>query len=105
MLDLEIVSRADGYPGMASPRSVQRQPGDLAGAVAVIAVRRLAERAGQLPLLRLVAPLDRGVGDDVIRPTVRADRRGTRSLSAGDLRVGSPGRFGRLLMLAERIEK
>ena|SRR5437870_9569309 len=105
MLDLEIVSRADGYPGITSPRSVQRQPGNLAGAVAVIAVRRLAKRAGQLPFLRFIAPLDRGVGDDVVRPAVRADRRGTRSLSAGDLRVGSPGRFGRLLMLAERIEK
>jgi hypothetical protein len=44
----------------------QRQPGDLAGAIAVIAVGRPTEGAGQFPLLRFVAPLNGGVGDDVV---------------------------------------
>ena len=45
---------------------VQGQPNDAACAVAGIAVRWLVERAGQFPLLRLVAPLDRGARGDVV---------------------------------------
>jgi len=42
-----------------------------------IAVRRLVEGIGELPFLRLVAPLRRGVADDVVGTAGGADRRGT----------------------------
>ena len=42
-----------------------------------IAVRRLVEGIGELPFLRLVAPLRRGVADDIVGAAGVADRRGT----------------------------
>src|SRR5437763_17157466 len=47
--------------------------------LAGIAVRRLVEGIGELPFLRLVAPLRRGVADDVVGTAGGADRRGTGS--------------------------
>jgi hypothetical protein len=76
---------------------VEGPPGDVAGAVAVIAMRGLAEGAGQLPFLRFIAPLNHGIGDDVIRLAVRADRRRPRRSLVDDP--------GRLLVELERIEK
>jgi hypothetical protein len=64
--------------GLHSYRSVlvQRQPHQVAVVVAGIAVRRLVEGIGELPFLRLVAPLRRGVADDVVGTAGDADRRG-----------------------------
>ena len=79
---------------------VARQPHDLAPAVAVIAVRRLGEGAGQFPLLRFIAPLNGRVADDVVRLTVGAD-------GGGPCRRCRPPAeaFRRLLIRVERIEK
>src|SRR4030095_6865265 len=55
---------------------VQRQPHQVAVVVAGIAVRRLVEGIGELPFLRLVAPLRCGVADDVVGAASDADRRG-----------------------------
>jgi len=45
---------------------VERQPDDLAGTVAAVAVSRLGEGVGKLPFLLLIAPLGGSVGDDVV---------------------------------------
>ena len=58
---------------------VQRQPHQIAVMLAGIAVRRLVEGIGELPFLRLVAPLRRGMADDVVGTAGVADRRGTSS--------------------------
>jgi hypothetical protein len=55
--------------------SIERQPDDFARTVAAIAVSRLGEGVGEFPFLLLVAPLRRGVGDDVIGVAVGADGR------------------------------
>src|SRR5258708_16349064 len=57
--------RASSRP-VFTVKLLQRQPGDLAGAVAVIAVGRPTEGRGQFPFLRFVAPLNGGVGDNVV---------------------------------------
>ena len=67
-------------------RSVQRQPHQIAVVVAGIAVRRLVEGVGELPFLRLVAPLRRGVADDVVGTAGGADRRGAGG-AIGDLQL------------------
>jgi len=79
---------------------VERQPDDLARTATSVAVRRLSEGVGQLPLLRLVAPLGRGMGDDVVRVAVGADRRRSRGSDRPPIDV-----LGRLLSQVKRIEK
>src|SRR5213592_3489397 len=72
-----------GYASLTHPtgsrlrRSVQRQPHQVAILLAGIAARRLVEGIGELPFLRLVAPLRRGMADDVVGTAGVADRRGT----------------------------
>jgi hypothetical protein len=81
-------------------RLVQGQPGKFAGAAASVAVGGQVERVGELPFLRLVAPLDgRGTGD-VIGPALGADWRGTRGPGFVVSRGG-----GRLRRLLEWIAK
>jgi len=46
--------------------ALEGHPDDAAGGVASVAMRGLLESAGQFPLLRFIAPLNRRVGDDVI---------------------------------------
>src|SRR5690349_13908473 len=53
----------------------QRDPADVARPMTAVAVSRLIERIGQLPLLRFVAPLHGRTGYDVIGVALRADRR------------------------------
>ena len=79
---------------------VERQPDDLAIAVASVAVRRLSEGIGKLPFLRLVAPLGGRVGDDVVRVAVGADRCRSRGSDRPPIDV-----LGRLLLQVKRIEK
>ena len=45
---------------------VQREPHDAVRFVTIIAVGRLLERAGKLPFLGLVAPLNGGMAKDVV---------------------------------------
>src|SRR6266511_498867 len=84
-------------------RSVQRQPHQIAVVLTGIAVRRLVEGIGELPFLRLVAPLRRGVADDVVGTAGVADRRGTggpaRHLQLDQLRpvLGDPVLSGPVL--------
>ena len=79
---------------------VERQPDDLAGTVAAVAVSRLGEGVGKLPFLLLIAPLGGSVGDDVVGAAVGADRRGPGG------RYGSPvSLLRRLLPGVKRIEK
>ena len=79
---------------------IQRQPDDLAGHVAGVAVRRLGEGVGELPFLRFVAPLGGRVGDDVVRVAIGTDRR--RPGGSGSSPIDA---VGRLLFQVERIEK
>src|SRR4030095_10948828 len=71
-----------GYASLTHPTDcprgalVQRQPHPAAVVVAGIAVRRLVEGIGELPFLRLVAPLRGGMADDVVGTAGDADRRG-----------------------------
>ena len=81
-------------------RSVQRQPRQIAGAAAGVAVSWQVERVGELPFLRLVAPLNGRRTGDVVGLTVRANRRG----SCGPVFMMSRGR-GRLRRLLEWIAK
>ena len=81
-------------------RSVQRQPRQIAGAAAGVAVSRQVKRVGELPFLRLVAPLNGRRTGDVVGLTVGANRRGSR----GPGFVMSRGR-GRLRRLLEWIAK
>ena len=68
------------HPGYSRRRAlVQRQPHQVAVVLAGIAVRRLVEGIGELPFLRLVAPLRCGMADDVVGTAGVADRRGTGS--------------------------
>ena len=60
-------------------RLVQRQPHQVAVVLAGIAMRRLVEGVGELPFLRFVAPLRRGVADDVVGTAGGADWRGERA--------------------------
>ena len=78
-------------------RSVERQPDDVAKIVTAVAVSRLGEGVGQLPLLRFVAPLCCGVRDDVVRLALRADGCGASPLPAKD--------HARLLVRTKWIEK
>jgi hypothetical protein len=81
-------------------RLVQGQPAQLAGAAAAVAVSGQVERVGELPFLRLVAPLNgRGTGN-VIGLAPGANRRGAR----GPGFVMSRGR-GRVRRLLEWIAK
>ena len=45
---------------------VQGKPRDVVGSVTIVAVGRLPERAGKLPFLGLVAPLNHGVAKNVV---------------------------------------
>jgi hypothetical protein len=45
---------------------VQRKPRDVVRSVTIVAVGRLPERAGKLPFLGLVAPLNGGMAKDVV---------------------------------------
>jgi len=80
--------------------SVERQPDDLARAVATVAVGRLGEGVSQLPFLRLVAPLGDRVRDDVIGAAVRADGRTSRRSCRPPVDV-----LGLFLLRIKRIEK
>ncbi len=88
------------YGEVTASGLIHRHPGDLAGAVAVVAMRRLAEGRGQFPFLRFIAPLHDGVGDDVVGVAVRADRRQSRRLP-----IDHAGGLGRFLVQIERIKK
>ena len=80
---------------------IERQPADLTGAAATVAVRRLIEGAGQFPSLRFIAPLHRCAGGDVVGVTGRADRR-----RSYPLRIRDPaGGRSRFLAHVEWIEK
>ena len=81
-------------------RSVQRKPRQIAGAAAGVAASRQVERVGELPFLRLVAPLHGRRAGDVIGLTVGAYRRG----SCGPVFLMSRG-WGRLRRLLEWIAK
>jgi hypothetical protein len=45
---------------------IERQPQNAARSVTAVAVRRLAEGAGQLPFLRFITPLNHGVRNDIV---------------------------------------
>jgi hypothetical protein len=77
---------------------VERQPRQIAGAAAGVAASRQVERVGELPFLRLVAPLDGRRTGDVVGLTVGANRRGSR----GPVFLMSRG-WGRLRRLLEWI--
>ena len=77
---------------------VERQPDEVAAAVATVTMRGLGEGIGQFPFLRFVAPLHGGVRDDVVRLAVGADRRDPSRLAAVE-------DFGGFVVRTERIEK
>ncbi len=62
----------------------ERDPPDFAGGIAAVAMRRPVERAGQFPLLLLVAPLRGHVRNNVVGFAARAYWRRTRDLTADD---------------------
>src|SRR5580658_2075820 len=107
MVEKSSTELAEDRPDVASfPQGkrraalVQRPPDDVASVLAVVAMRRPIERAGQFPFLRFIAPLNRGGGDDVIGLAAGADRCQARRWPIDD--SGRPGRF---LVQVERIEK
>jgi hypothetical protein len=53
-------------PNIPMRNLVQGKPRDVVGSVTIVAVGRLPERAGKLPFLGLVAPLNRGVAKNVV---------------------------------------
>lgn len=77
--------------------SVERQPDYIAGTVTAVAMSRLGESVGQLPLLRFVTPLCGRMRDDVVRLAVTADGGGPPPLPTKD--------NARLLVRTEWIEK
>jgi hypothetical protein len=81
-------------------RSVQRQPRQIAGAAAGVAVGRQVERVGELPFLLFVAPLNGRRTGNVVGLTMGANRRG----ACGPGFVMPRGR-GRLRRLLEWITK
>ncbi len=94
-------SGADVFPAWRSLAPVQRLPCHGALAVAAIAVNRLVEGVGQLPLLRSVAPLRDGVTDEIVRLATRAYRREARVALTG-IRIGG-GSWTRVQV--ERIDQ
>jgi hypothetical protein len=84
----------------------ERQPPDLAGAVAAVAMRRLVEGVGKLPFLRFIAPLCRDVRNDVIGLASGTHRRRTRRVPVDGARLRLRVDDGRLLRIGtEWIEK
>jgi hypothetical protein len=86
----DLGQHEDGRRRDWSVTLVQRQPSDVARLAALVAMRGHAERIGQFPVLGFVAPLHRGVSDDIIGSAMRASWRVERVAARLLLMTGAP---------------